>query len=145
MSEGISVPDGWQQRQRAQAAVFDQIGARYDDVFPHKDGQRHLVNELLERLPTAARVLDVGCGTGRPTAAQLVVAGCQVVAAERVELAVATPLRLAGQPYVPTASIGMAWTDRPMDAEALVAQADASMYRVKSRRTAGQSSGLPAT
>lgn len=78
MSSDVSVPGGWQERQQAQAAVFDQIGARYDDVFPHKDGQRQIVEELLKRLPAAARVLDVGCGTGLPTAAQLVAAGCQV-------------------------------------------------------------------
>jgi SAM-dependent methyltransferase len=74
----MSVPQGWQERQRAQAAVFDQIGARYDEVFSHKDGQQHIVDLLLERLPDSARVLDVGCGTGLPTAAQLVAAGCQV-------------------------------------------------------------------
>lgn len=78
MSSDLSVPAGWDQRQQAQAAVFDAIGARYDEVFPHKDGQVHLVQELLARLPTPARVLDVGCGTGVPTAAQLVAAGCQV-------------------------------------------------------------------
>lgn len=78
MSSDVSVPDGWPRRQQAQAAVFDQIGDRYDEVFPHKDGQLHLVEELLTRLPTSARVLDVGCGTGLPTAAQLVAAGCQV-------------------------------------------------------------------
>lgn len=78
MSSDMSVPEGWQQRQRAQAAVFDQIGAHYDEAFPHKDGQRHIVDLMLERLPAAAAVLDVGCGTGLPTAAQLVAAGCRV-------------------------------------------------------------------
>lgn len=68
----------WEHRQQAQAAAFDQIGARYDEVFPHKDGQRHIVDLLLSRLPAAARVLDVGCGTGLPTAHQLVAAGCEV-------------------------------------------------------------------
>jgi ubiquinone/menaquinone biosynthesis C-methylase UbiE len=78
MSSDVSVPQGWQQRQQAQAAVFDRIGARYDEVFPHKDGQRHIVEVMLEHLPPAAAVLDVGCGTGLPTAAQLVAAGCRV-------------------------------------------------------------------
>ena len=64
MTADSSAPDNWEHRQQAQAAAFDQIGARYDEVFPHKDGQRHIVEMLLTRLPAAARVLDVGCGTG---------------------------------------------------------------------------------
>ena len=69
---------GWAGRHRAQAAGFDAIGARYDEVFPHKDGQVRATELLLDRLPTGARVLDVGCGTGLPTARQLVAAGCEV-------------------------------------------------------------------
>lgn len=28
--------DDWERRQRAQAAAFDAIGARYDEAFPHQ-------------------------------------------------------------------------------------------------------------
>ena len=62
-----------------QAAAFDAIGARYDEAFPHKDGQLAAVERLLGGLPPGARVLDVGCGTGVPTARQLVDAGHEVV------------------------------------------------------------------
>jgi SAM-dependent methyltransferase len=73
-----ATPGGWANRQQQQAAGFDAIGVRYDEVFPHKDGQLHAGELLLGRLPTGALVLDVGCGTGLPTARQLVAAGCVV-------------------------------------------------------------------
>jgi hypothetical protein len=28
--------DDWERRQRAQAAAFEAIGARYDEAFPHR-------------------------------------------------------------------------------------------------------------
>ena len=77
MTEKISAEDR-ARRQQEQAAGFDAIGSRYDDVFPHKDGQVKAVEQLLTRLPSGARVLDIGCGTGIPTAQQLVAAGCEV-------------------------------------------------------------------
>lgn len=61
-----------------QAAAFDHIGERYDEVFPHKDGQLAAVSWLIGRLPAGARVLDVGCGTGVPASRQLTEAGAQV-------------------------------------------------------------------
>ena len=51
---------------------------RYDEVFPHKEGQIRAVEQLLERLRPGARALDLGCGTGVPTARQLVDGGCEV-------------------------------------------------------------------
>ncbi|GIJ05239.1 class I SAM-dependent methyltransferase [Spirilliplanes yamanashiensis] len=74
--------DGFAARQAAQAAAFDAIGARYDDVFPHKDGQRDLTDRLLAELKPGAAVLDLGCGTGLPTARRLADAGCAVTAAD---------------------------------------------------------------
>ena len=68
----------WIEREAAQARAYDAIGARYDEAFPHKEGQIACVEALLEKLPAGARVLDVGVGTGLPTARQLVSAGCAV-------------------------------------------------------------------
>lgn len=61
-----------------QARAFDLIGAHYDEVFPHKEGQRAAGDWLAARIEPGAHVLDVGCGTGRPTARQLTDAGLRV-------------------------------------------------------------------
>lgn len=63
------------ERTAEQARAFDGIGERYDEAFPHKEGQVAAVEWLLPRLPAGARVLDVGCGTGVPTARRLAAAG----------------------------------------------------------------------
>lgn len=62
----------------AQAAAFDRIGPRYEEAFARNDGRQDAVELLLGRLPAGARVLDLGCGTGIPTARQLSEAGCAV-------------------------------------------------------------------
>lgn len=61
-----------------QAEAFDAIGDRYDEAFPHKEGQVSLGAWLAEQLPPGSHVLDLGCGTGLPTARQLVEAGHRV-------------------------------------------------------------------
>ncbi|GAA1275848.1 class I SAM-dependent methyltransferase [Sphaerisporangium rubeum] len=63
----------------AQAEAFDRIGERYDEAFPYKGGQIASAEWVLRRLRPGARVLDVGCGTGLPTARQLTDAGCEVI------------------------------------------------------------------
>ncbi|MFI9719023.1 class I SAM-dependent DNA methyltransferase [Streptomyces sp. NPDC052396] len=61
-----------------QAEAFDAIGDRYDEAFPHKEGQLAAGAWLAGSLPPGSRVLDVGCGTGLPTARQLAAAGHRV-------------------------------------------------------------------
>jgi SAM-dependent methyltransferase len=62
-----------------QADAFDAIGDRYDEAFPHKEGQIASGAWLAEQLAPGSRVLDLGSGTGLPTARQLSEAGHRVV------------------------------------------------------------------
>ncbi|MFF4756745.1 class I SAM-dependent DNA methyltransferase [Streptomyces sp. NPDC002514] len=62
-----------------QAEAFDAIGGRYDEVFPRKEGQVAATEWLAGSLRPGARVLDLGCGTGLPTARRLADAGFEVV------------------------------------------------------------------
>ncbi|MFD4635376.1 class I SAM-dependent methyltransferase [Streptomyces sp. NPDC058284] len=64
---------------RGQAEAFDAIGQHYDDAFPHKEGQLDAGRRIAEALPAGSRVLDVGCGTGLPTARQLSESGHSVL------------------------------------------------------------------
>ncbi|WP_079430948.1 MULTISPECIES: trans-aconitate 2-methyltransferase [Streptomyces] len=73
------------------AEVFDALAGRYEEAFGTIPAQREALEWLTGRLPRGARVLDVGSGTGRPTAETLARAGCAVtgidVSAEMVALA----------------------------------------------------------
>ncbi|GHD14303.1 class I SAM-dependent DNA methyltransferase [Nocardiopsis kunsanensis] len=70
--------EAWAERSRSQAEAFDIIGERYDEAFPHKEGQEQHTRRLIELLPAGSHVLDLGSGTGLPTARQLVRAGARV-------------------------------------------------------------------
>ncbi|MFE7212251.1 class I SAM-dependent methyltransferase [Streptomyces sp. NPDC001698] len=66
--------------QRPPAAVlFDALGPAYEKAFAHDPAHLSALEWLIERLPPAARTLDVGSGTGRPTAAALIEAGHSVL------------------------------------------------------------------
>jgi SAM-dependent methyltransferase len=78
-ADGGGLPRADGRRDRAgQAEAFDAIGDRYDEAFPHKEGQIAASAWLAASLGPGARVLDLGCGTGLPTARQLVDAGVRV-------------------------------------------------------------------
>ncbi|MEU9171687.1 class I SAM-dependent methyltransferase [Streptomyces sp. NPDC048420] len=64
--------------QRA-AAVFDALGATYEKAFAHSEVHLASLEWLLGRLAPGSRILDVGSGTGRPTASTLVAAGHEVL------------------------------------------------------------------
>ncbi|MGQ0840272.1 class I SAM-dependent DNA methyltransferase [Actinokineospora sp.] len=59
--------------------AFDLIGKRYDESFVERDVQIAEAAWLIDQLPPGSRVLDLGCGSGLPTAKQLVDAGMDVV------------------------------------------------------------------
>ncbi|GAA3506337.1 class I SAM-dependent methyltransferase [Streptomyces prasinosporus] len=61
------------------AAVFDALGGEYEKAFADSAVHRASLEWLLDRLGPGSRVLDVGSGTGRPTAAALAGAGHRVL------------------------------------------------------------------
>lgn len=64
---------------RRAAAVFDALGSVYEKAFAHSEAHRRSLEWLLGRLAPGGRVLDVGSGTGRPTAQTLAAAGHDVL------------------------------------------------------------------
>ncbi|MEU9339160.1 methyltransferase domain-containing protein [Streptomyces sp. NPDC048290] len=60
------------------AVTFDAIGAAYQDAFAASEPHRRSLDRLLARLAPGSSVLDVGSGTGRPTAETLAAAGHDV-------------------------------------------------------------------
>ncbi|MFF4344106.1 class I SAM-dependent methyltransferase [Kitasatospora sp. NPDC001540] len=77
-ADGASTAGARRAERARQAAVFDAIGGRYQEVFPARTGQLACGDWLLSELPSGARVLDVGCGAGEPTARQLAAGGLRV-------------------------------------------------------------------
>ncbi|MGC9438255.1 class I SAM-dependent methyltransferase [Streptomyces sp. WG5] len=61
------------------AAAFDALGAEYEKAFAGSRPHRRSLEWLLGRLAPGSRVLDVGSGTGRPTAETLAGAGHDVL------------------------------------------------------------------
>ncbi|ROQ63442.1 methyltransferase family protein [Streptomyces sp. 840.1] len=67
------------EQQPTAAALFDAIGAEYEQAFAGSAAHHASLELLLEHLAPHSRVLDVGSGTGRPTAQVLTDAGHEVL------------------------------------------------------------------
>lgn len=65
--------------EQTEHAVFDEIGERYDEAFTQRSAQIAAASWLVERSGPRSRVLELGCGSGWPTAQQLADAGLDVV------------------------------------------------------------------
>ena len=83
--------DSFSLETQQQAAVFDQIGEQYETTYGINTNQITAVKWLLERLPPNSSVLDIGSGTGIPTASMLTDAGHSVtgidISTEMVQIA----------------------------------------------------------
>ncbi|MER5782582.1 class I SAM-dependent methyltransferase [Streptomyces mobaraensis] len=69
------------------ARLFDELGMDFERAYAgRKQAQIDAVEELIRRLSPGARVLDVGCATGRPTAEQLCAKGMDVTGTDVSEV-----------------------------------------------------------
>ncbi|MEU4179115.1 class I SAM-dependent methyltransferase [Streptomyces sp. NPDC026589] len=76
---GQGLPDAGAGPGHPAAAVFDALGAEYERAFAASAAHRESLERLLAGLAPGSRVLDVGSGTGRPTARALADAGHRVL------------------------------------------------------------------
>ncbi|MEU0157447.1 class I SAM-dependent methyltransferase [Streptomyces sp. NPDC006261] len=77
--EPSGVPAAHEAHGLSAATVFDALGAEYERAFAGSAAHRASLDRLLAHLAPGSRVLDVGSGTGVPTARRLAAAGHRVV------------------------------------------------------------------
>lgn len=56
---------------------YSEPETRYDHALGHYPGLRKIVQRFLPLLPSNTRVLDVGCGTGKPVSFMITESGHQ--------------------------------------------------------------------
>ncbi|MCJ1369936.1 hypothetical protein MMC20_001148 [Loxospora ochrophaea] len=54
---------------------YDSLGMRYEQAYGHCPDLHAFIDEALNFVPPYASILDVGCGTGKPTASMVVASG----------------------------------------------------------------------
>ena len=57
---------------------FNQVGIKYEEAFGHDAGLQKIIQKFLGLLPAESRILDCGCGTGKPVANMIVQSGRSV-------------------------------------------------------------------
>ena len=58
--------------------LFDDLQQTYENAFRDDHGLIQTIHKLIAKLPPRAKVLDVGCGTGKPVGSLLAEAGFEV-------------------------------------------------------------------
>jgi diguanylate cyclase (GGDEF)-like protein len=107
-----------------------------NDHLGHRRGDELLV-ATAERMSGAARSPDLVARTGGDefvVVCSLVSADEVRAIAQRIQEAVARPLRMGHYEVITTLSVGIALSDSPADTTALLDRADAAMYRSKQRQ-----------
>jgi 2-polyprenyl-3-methyl-5-hydroxy-6-metoxy-1,4-benzoquinol methylase len=56
-------------------SLYNPMGKRYEDAYGHIPEQAQSLNWLVSQLPLGSKILDIGSGTGKPTADALTSAG----------------------------------------------------------------------
>ncbi|MXG28703.1 class I SAM-dependent methyltransferase [Streptomyces sp. YIM 132580] len=99
------------------ATVFDALGTEYERAFAGSAAHGASLDRLLEHLAPGSRVLDVGSGTGVPTARRLAGAGHRVVGVDVSPVMTALAARQVPEAEFRCADIReAAWADGEFDA-----------------------------